>query len=266
MGSLTVVGTGIQSVTQTSAEAVQCIINADKVFFASADMLTAYWLRQLNPSSEALNGLYDPNAQRRNTYERMVERVLEAVQSGRNVCFVLYGHPAVFADPAHEAIRRARAAGYVAHMLPAISADACMFADLEIDPGSSGCQSHEATDFLIHRRRFDPHSALVLWQIGVIGERGYKNDRNVWNREGVRILERVLLEQYPPDHEVTIYEAARYPCHQPVIRTVRLQMLADSEISAICTLYVPPLGEAPLDKDMVAQLLASSTTLRTSAV
>jgi uncharacterized protein YabN with tetrapyrrole methylase and pyrophosphatase domain len=260
-GSLTVVGSGIQPIAHTSTQAVECIKNADKVFFASSDALTEYWIRSINPRCESLNGLYDPAIDRLTTYERMVQRVLSAVESGLSVCFVLYGHPAVFADPAHEAVRRARKAGYKAEMLPAISADACLFADLGVDPGATGCQSYEATDFLINHRRIDPRAALILWQIGIIGEQGFKNDRNAWNRAGVRVLVDVLLEHYPPEHIVTIYEASRYVCFEPVIRSVRLDELPDSPISAICTLYVPPYGKAQVDKEMVERLLASSTTL-----
>lgn len=259
-GSLTVVGTGIQVVAHTSTQTVGCIQNADKVFFASSDVLTEYWIRELNPDAESLNGLYDPSIDRHTTYERMVQRVVDAVERGSNVCFVLYGHPGVFADPAHEAIRRAREAGYQAEMLPAISADACLFADLGIDPGTTGCQSYEATDFLINRRVIDPRTALLLWQIGVIGEQGYKNDMSAWNREGVRILADVLLNLYPPEHVVTVYEAARYPCYDAVIRNVRLDELADAPLSAICTLYVPPNGETRADTHMVQRLLATSTT------
>jgi uncharacterized protein YabN with tetrapyrrole methylase and pyrophosphatase domain len=259
-GSLTVVGIGIQTIAHTSTQAIGFIENADKVFFASSDALTEYWIRQINPNAESLNGLYDPSVDRHTTYERMVQQVVDAVETGLNVCFVLYGHPGVFADPAHEAMRRVRKAGYKAEMLPAISADACLFADLGIDPGATGCQSYEATDFIINHRRIDPRAALVLWQIGVIGEQGYKNDTSAWNREGVRILVEVLLEQYPPDHIVTIYEAARYVCFDPVIRTVRLDELAGAPVSAISTLYVPPFGKAEIDQAMVERLLASSTT------
>jgi uncharacterized protein YabN with tetrapyrrole methylase and pyrophosphatase domain len=260
-GSLTVVGTGIQAISQTSTQAIGCIEIADKVFFASSDVLTEYWIRQINPNAESLNGLYDPSVDRHITYERMVQRVLAAVESGIRVCFVLYGHPGVFADPAHEAIRAARAAGFRAEMLPAISADACLFADLGIDPGATGCQSYEATDFLINHRRIDSRAALVLWQIGVIGEQGYRNDPNAWNREGVRILAGVLLEEYPADHIVTIYEAARYVCFGPTIHNVRLDELSCAQISAISTLYVPPYGEVETDKRMVERLLACSTTM-----
>ena len=259
-GKLTVVGTGIQPVAHTSTQAIGCIELADKVFFASSDGFTEYWLRQLNPHCESLNGLYEPSVNRRITYERMVQRVVDAVEAGLDVCLVLYGHPGVFADPAHEAIRRVREAGHEADMLPAISADACLFADLGIDPGSTGCQSYEATDFLINDRRIDPRAALVLWQIGVIGERGYRNDPRAWNRGGLRVLADVLLRQYPADHIVTIYEAARYVCFGPVIQNVRLDELAEAPVSAISTLYVPPFGKAEIDKDMVERLLAYSTT------
>jgi hypothetical protein len=36
--------------------------------------------------------------------------------------------------------------GFDAVMLPGISAEDCLFADLGIDPGMIGCQSFEATD------------------------------------------------------------------------------------------------------------------------
>lgn len=257
-GRLTVVGTGIQPVAQTSAETVAFIQGADKVFFVAADLLTEPWIRQLNTSSESLNTLYEPGRDRRQTYDLMVERVVDAVVSGSNVCFVIYGHPGVFADPAHEAIRRIRAIGLEAEMLPAISADACLFADLGIDPGETGCQSYEATDFLVHRRRFDPRSALVLWQVGVIAERSFKPDVRVWNRNGVRVLVEVLLEDYPSDHIVTIYEASRYPRGKPSIVNVELAKLGEAEISSICTLYVPPFGQSTYDEGMVQRLRSES--------
>jgi len=256
-GTLTVVGTGIQAVAQTSPEALACIESADKVYFVSADALTEYWIRQVNPSAESLNGLYEIGKQRSITYEEMIDRVLAPVASGLNVCFVSYGHPGVFVYSTHEAIRRARKAGYVARMLPAISAEACLFADLGVDPSTSGCQSYEATDFLIYHRRFDTHSSLILWQIGAIGEWSYKRNVNAWNVSGVRILTDILLQHYPEDHMVTVYEAARYPCCDAIILNVMLAELPKTTISAISTLYVPPHGGAEPDLAMFERLSAA---------
>jgi uncharacterized protein YabN with tetrapyrrole methylase and pyrophosphatase domain len=257
---LIVVGTGIQSVAQTSLEASQCIENAEKVHVAVADALTEYWIRTINANVTLLNGFYEPKKNRAVTYEQMVEEVLNDVASGLNVCLVSYGHPGVFAYPTHEAIRRARKAGFKAQMLPAISSDACLFADLGIDPGQNGCQSFEATDFLIHHRRFDSRSSLLLWQIGVIGEAGYKNDSNVWNREAIRVLTEVLIDSYGADHIVSVYEAARYICCKPKILNIRLAELPDAAISVISTLYVPPIEKAEPDLEMLARLSATSTS------
>jgi precorrin-6B methylase 1 len=78
-------------------------------------------------------------------YDRMVERILSYVRRGLNVCVVFYGHPGVFVHPGHESIRRARIEGFSACILPGISAEDCLFAELGIDPSKNG-QSFEATE------------------------------------------------------------------------------------------------------------------------
>jgi hypothetical protein len=44
------------------------------------------------------------------------------------------------------------------------------------DSASTGCQSFEATDFFVHRRRLDTSSALAPWQIGVLEVRDARID------------------------------------------------------------------------------------------
>jgi hypothetical protein len=51
-------------------------------------------------------------------------------------------------------------------MLPGISSEDGLFADLGVHPVSYGRQSYEATDFLANGRKTDPTSSVVLWQIG----------------------------------------------------------------------------------------------------
>src|SRR5216683_1496595 len=107
-------------------------------------------------------------------YNATVEHILGCVRTGDKTVGAFYGHPGVFVYPSHEAIRRARSEGYSAKMLPGISAEDCLFADLGIDPAVCGCQTFEATDFLLHGRRIDPSSSVVLWQIGVVGDMTFK--------------------------------------------------------------------------------------------
>lgn len=250
-GSLTVVGTGIHLVGDLTLAAKAWIEQADKVLFAVADPVTAAWLRTLNPTAEALP-MDTTLARRRLMHQAMVERILTEVRQGLRVCVVFYGHPGVFVDPAHEAIRRARSEGFTARMLPGISAQDCLFADLGVDPGKNGCQSFEATDFLIRRRKFDPTSALILWQIAVIGHLGfYQNDGH---RHGVRVLMEELQRWYAPEHEVVVYEAAVYPVCEPVIQRLPLGRLGEAKITEVSTLYIPAKSAAAIDTAMMARL------------
>ena len=251
-GSLTIVGTGIQLIGHLTLGAKAWIEQADKVLFALADPVTAKWLKELNATAEALP--YNTgNQRRRDTYREMTERMLTEVRKGLNVCAVFYGHPGVFADSTHAAIRQAIAEGFRAQMLAGISAEDCLFADLGVDPGKNGCQSFEATDFLIRRRKFDPTSVLILWQIAMVGNLGfYEQGGHV---QGLTILAEVLEKDYGADHEVIVYEAAvYYPVCEPVIQRIPLSKLPESKITQVSTLYVPPQALAPVDREMMARL------------
>lgn len=251
-GSLTIVGTGIQLGGHLTLAAKAWIEQADKVLFAVADPVTAKWLRSLNPSAEALPYNTDRD-RRRQTYAEMVDRILSAVREGGNICAVFYGHPGVFADPAHAAIATARREGYSAQMLPGVSAEDCLFADVGVDPGKGGCQNFEATDFLIRQRKFDPHSHLILWQIALIGNLGFYREGS--QERGLTVLAEVLQRHYSANHEAIVYEAAvYYPVCQPVIDRIALHSLPKAKVTTVSTLYVPPLAPAPLDRDMMVRL------------
>lgn len=216
-----------------------------------------YWIRQVNSASESLGDLYAVGKDRRITYQEMIDRVLDSVRSGLDVCFVSYGHPGVFAFPMHEALRIARSEGYRAEMIPGISAEDCLFADLSVDPGAAGCQSFEATDFLLRRRIFDPTSALILWQIGVIAENGYREEKRAWNIGGLRVLVDVLMEHYPADHEAVVYQAAPYAWCRPEIERKTLLDIPTASITPLSTLYVPPRPPRSMDREMLERLHAT---------
>jgi Tetrapyrrole (Corrin/Porphyrin) Methylases len=167
-----------------------------------------------------------------------VDELLAPVRAGRDVCAAFYGHPGVFVHPGHEAIRRARAEGHPARMLPAVSALDCLVADLGIDPAATGLQSYEATDFLVHRRPVDEAATLVLWQIGVIGELGVAMGPR---RESLALLADRLVETYPRGHEAIVYEASPYPLvADPIVLRLRLEELPDAQVPLLSTLVVPP--------------------------
>lgn len=242
-------GCGMQFGCHLTPQARERIAAADRVLYL-VDAVAAHGLIELNRSAESLDRFYAPDRPRAQTYEAIVEHALAFVRAGENVCLVSYGHPGVFADPFHESVRRARREGYPAEMLPAISSEDCLFADLLVDPATSGMQTFDATDFLVHRRRFDPTSALVLLQVAMTGQTGPNVDDD---HRGARILGDVLAQTYGEAHEVVLYEAPVHAIANPSIQRLALRDMA-AHVSRAMTLYVPPRSQALADRDMLRRL------------
>lgn len=252
-GRLTVVGTGFLVAGQTTPEALACMRQADRLLFLVAEPATRLWLEGLRPHSLNLAGSFWEGRPRMESYEEVVERILQPVRDGLWVCAAFYGHPGVFVHSSHAAVRRARAEGYEAEMLPGVSAEDCLFADLGVDPALHGCQSFEASNFLLRRRKVDASAALVLWQIGALGTTTYSK-RTLWNRDGLDLLVEALLETYPPEHAAVVYEATLYPTCDPLIQRVTVATIPSTKVSTYSTLYVPPARRAPLDETMLRRL------------
>ena len=251
-GSLTVVGTGIKLVSHITLETEAVITQAEKVFYLVNDPALSSWIEQRNETAESLDHYYGEQKLRLITYQEVVNHVLQAVRAGLQVCAIFYGHPGVFVLPGHIMIQQAQQEGFSAYMLPGVSAADCLYADLGIDPAHIGCQAYEATEFLLRKRRADPTTHLVMWQIGVVGELRQLQNRDV--TAGLKLIVATLQQDYPPDHTVIIYEAAQYPMLSPTIQQTPLAQLPNCRVSAISTLYVPPTHLPPWDTDMMAKL------------
>jgi hypothetical protein len=251
-GSLTVVGTGIQPYTQLTDGGRAALREAEIVFYASSNPLTDRMLRELNPNLVSLHDLYGKETHRLKTYKRMADRIMGAVRAGKRTCAAYYGHAGVFAMTPHAVVRMARDEGFEAEMLPGVSAEDCLIADLGIDPGAHGLQSYEATNFLLRRVKPDVSSALVLWQIAFIGTSTAPGE--TIRRENLQVLSEVLAGFYGPAHPVTVYEASSLPGFQPVCATVAICELPLAEMSSISTLYVPPLPARRVDRAMEERL------------
>lgn len=251
-GSLVVVGSGIKAVGQLTQEAIAWIKLADKILHVVPDPVVEDVLQRLNPNTESLKVLYAEGKPRMDTYRAMVDRMVACVHEGMRTCAVFYGHPGVFAYPPHSAIRKLRAEGYEAFMLPGISAEDCMFAELGIDPATHGCQSYEATAFVIGGHTVNPMAALVLWQVGVFGNATYSS--KLYDLSGISILIEYLSRFYPPEHEVCVYEASTFPGCSPRISWTPLSRLQEQCLTAASTLYVPPAKRATRNVELCERL------------
>ena len=251
-GALAVVGTGIRTVGHMTVEALAWIRIADAMFFLIADPVAEAVVRELNPGAKSLHGHYGEGVQRADSYEAMVEEIMGSVRAGKRTVAAFYGHPGVFAFPSHESVRRARREGYLAFMLPGVSAEDCLFADLGVDPAVNGCQSYEATDFLIHDRIVDTASQLVLWQVGVVGDWTYRGEG--YDLKAFPMLVARLQGLYGYWHEVTLYEAALFPGVSPTITRIALGHLTASYVNAGTTMYVPPARAPSVNQSVAAAM------------
>lgn len=243
---LVVVGSGIQFGRHASERCLSEIREA-QVVFCLADPFALAMIRSFRPDAINLGAHYATGKDRRQTYREIDEAIMSEVRAGKQVCAVFYGHPGVFADVPHRVVRKARAEGIPARMEPGISAEACLYADLVIDPGHRGVQSMEATHFLFYDRQPDTAGLVLLWQVALSGD--LSCSRLHAESEGLQALVDKLLRWYPPDHEVILYEAARLPIETPRVERLPLCDLPTAHYEEYTTLVIPPLGELRDDPD-----------------
>ncbi|KAH8104737.1 tetrapyrrole methylase [Cristinia sonorae] len=255
-GSLTIVGTGIESINQITLQALSYIEHADKVFYCVVDPATEAFILGKNKDCVDLYQYYDNGKGRMDTYVQMAELMLTEVRKGLDVIGVFYGHPGVFVNPSHRALAIAREEGYKARMLPGVSAEDCLFADLCIDPANPGCFTYEASDFLIRERPILSTSHFILFQVGCVGIadfnfKGFENNK-------FNILVDRLEKEYGADHPVVHYVAAMMPHQDPVTDKWTIAQLRNpkiaSQVTGISTFYIPPKGRAPVNQSLVETL------------
>jgi precorrin-6B methylase 1 len=245
---LKIVGTGI-GVAHLTREAIYAISRADRLLYCVADAVTELELMNLNDNHEDLYHFYENGKPRRDTYREMADRILTVLREGNNVCAAFYGHPGLFVRPAHLAIDIARDEGYEAHMFPAPSSIDCLVADLGVDLSWNGCQIFEATHFLLRNKTPDLEAAMILLQVGCVGDFSF-NSRGFDGRH-VPLLVKRLEKYYGETHEVVLYEASQFSISPPRVDVVSIKELAMAPINGITTMYVPPTRIAKVDLDLV---------------
>lgn len=253
VGTYRAVGLGMMLGAHLGPRSRSEIEQADVVFGLVSDAIVELWLQKIRPDLRSLQPYYAEGKPRTDSYREMIDAMLKEVRAGRRVCGAFYGHPGVFAQVPHHTIAQARAEGFNAEMHAGISAEDCLYADLGIDPGTYGCQHYETSQLMFYRRRIDPTAYLILWQIGLAGDRSLAR---LGTGAAYRrlLLDLLAVEGYPPAHEVIVYEAATLPISTPRMHRMPLSDLVDAELFMHSTLVVPPVGPMERNLDMLARI------------
>ena len=253
---LSLVGTGIKTLSHLTKEAEAHIKQADIVLSLVNEPVMMEWIEKYSKKNINLDKIYFNSKERKDSYSNITEFILKALNEYDFVCTVFYGHPTVFASPGVEAIKKADDLGVETFILPGISAEDCMFADLKINPGDCGCFSVEAMDLILYNRNFDKNSHLIIWQVAMIGNIGHSKGVN---KEAVKILNEHLLDIYPKNHSVYLYEASIYPGMRCRTLKVELVNLSLQEFTTITSLYIPPLDKSLIQPEILKRIKDCST-------
>lgn len=250
--SLVIVGSGIKFMSHLTMEAKAYIEQSSKVLYLINEPAMKKWIQKVNKNSESLDDIYKEATLRIHSYQAITSYILKTLHNEKHVCVVIYGHPTFFAKPALDAVLQARQEGYFAKVLPGISSEACLFADLLIDPGTHGCLSLEATDILIKQRNIDPSCHLIIWQPSVIGSLNHSDSHD--NTIGIQLLFNHLKKYYAETHPVISYTAGQYPGVEPKIEHSTLSNLLKIKLLRTSSLYIPPNNYSAFNTAMLEAL------------
>jgi hypothetical protein len=247
-GELLILGSGLAHYDLMIADEAE-ILRADRVFHCLYDRVTHVWLRALRPDAIDLKILYDTGTDRFVTYVRMAEVILHCLRRGEKVVALYYGHPGIFATPAHRAMQIAKSEGHRAKMRPGISALDYLIADVGFDPMLPGLLSFDASDLLLRRRTIDASLHLVIWQVGMVGEQGFAPGG--FKNPGLEILAELLQDCYGADWELVHYIAPQYAGVEPLIERLAIGSLRDEHVRRrilfSSTFYVEPMTAVATD-------------------
>ncbi|NMP33216.1 hypothetical protein HII17_16810 [Thalassotalea sp. M1531] len=251
-GSLVCVGLGMKLGAHISPISKSHIEQADVVFSLASNGVIEQWVDEMNPNVISLQPYYQEGKSRNITYKEMIDAILQEVKAGKKVVGAFYGHPGVFAFVPHKAIEIAQNEGFNAYMEPGISAEDCLFADLAIDPGKYGYQQYETSQFMFYQRLIDPSAYLVLWQVGVAGDRSLeKHNTGSAHRQ---ILVELLLNTYPADHKVILYQAKVLPTDKIRSDEILLKDIVSADLFMHTTLVIPPSEKMKPNNKILAEL------------
>mgnify|MGYP000023534417 CR=1 FL=1 len=237
-GQLVCVGTGMTLGAHISPITTSHIAQADVVFSLMSTGITERWVEEMHNDVRSLQPYYQEGKNRNITYNEMVEAILTEVRAGKKVVGVFYGHPGVFACVSHRAVKQAQQENYPAHIEAGISAEDCLYADLSIDPGKTGCINYEASQYMFYKRNIDPAAYLVLWQVGLAGDKTL--EKFATGKAYRQVLVDLLLETYPEDHQVILYQAKVLPIDTMRAEHIALTDLVNAELFMHTTLVIPP--------------------------
>lgn len=271
MGRITIVGLGPGSIGLLSLQTLEVLQQAPHVILRTARHPAVADLPRYNVRFTACDDLYERHSTFEEVYRAIVARVLETAvregeEGGKVAAEVVYAVPG---DPlaAEHAVQMLLQAGderddLEVIVLPALGAINLMLARLRLDPG----------DGLVIADARDPRLRLADEAPGPEDHEAFHGTvplnttlPTLWLQVDVPLvashLKLLLLEHYPPEHQVTVLTAVGAEGEEQVITLPLEELDRGVPITHLTSLYVPPLPWAQR-RHTLADLRAIMALLR----
>jgi hypothetical protein len=110
---------------------------------------------------------------------------------------------------------------------------------------------------MFYKRNVDTSAHLILWQVALAGDKSLaKFSTGSAYRQ---VLVDLLLEDYPSDHQVILYQAKGIAIDTMRADKITLTELVDAELLMHTTLVIPPCRKMQPNEAVLAKLAAIDT-------
>lgn len=235
--SITVVGLGPGAWGHVTLEAREVLAGAGEVWLRTARHPVVDSLPK-GPAYRSFDQVYDEQPTFDAVYGAIVARLLELARRPEGAVYAVPGHPLVGERTVAQLLTAAREAGITVRLVAGLSFLEPAFAALELDPLARGLQVLDATELatLAEQNRgepalrpgFMPHAPLLLAQI--------------YNRRVASAVKLHLLNFYPPEHEVSLVQAAGVAGAERRQALPLFELDRGDKVDHLCCLYIPPLA------------------------
>lgn len=250
---VTIVGTGIKSADQLTRETIAAIDASREVLYVDPAVGTRAFLQaHCKHVTSLYTQSYQADRNRLVGYKHMAIKVIEAALDHSPVTFAMHGHPVVFCQAPLLIKKMAAALGLSLQVLPGVSSMDCLFADLMMDPASSGLLMYEATDLLLRWRPLVPEVPTLIWQVGNLETRLHTSRTS--RPERLDRFAAYLATAYEPNHLVTACYASPHAFAPANVFTFPLRKIREhaAQLHAGITLYLPAARSRPVvDEDLL---------------
>ena len=237
--SITILGLGPGDPQALTLEARDALAHATEIFLRTREHPTVAALPK-HLRVHSFDRLYVKFSEFDAIYSAIADDIVKR-GAKRDVLYAVPGHPLFGETSVQKILAQARDKNIPTHVIPGMSFVDAACAALALDPLARGLQVSDATDLAQqHFPQLDPDQPALVGQC--------------YNRAVASDCKLTLLVLFPPEHEITLVDAAGTA--EQRIRTMPLAELDHSDdFGLLTTLYVPPLPR-PSSFDALAEIIA----------